>query len=222
MSSIEQAAYYGSKLEFHGILSKLPGAAWSKYKGEKHLTSYKFLGPQTDLKKRLDKDDIPLPNSVPINRVDAAAFKHDLAYRDAGDSLEKKHEADRKMVKELEEIRNPSFRERVDGFLTKTAMKSKLALGASLADELHKPFRKPKTHLTVKVFSKNEIWTADIMFLNNPSLKVLIVMDCYTRYLWAIPIANKNANTVKEAFQMIVKRADAKPKKLWVDMGGEF
>ena len=47
-------------------------------------------------------------------------------------------------------------------------------------------------------------------------------MDCYTRYLWTEPIPNKNATTVKNAFERIVKRAKSTPHKLWTDMGGEF
>lgn len=212
----------GGKIDFHNILSKLPGMPWAKYKGEKHLPSYNFLGPQTALDKRLDSDGNPLPHSVPINRVDAAAYRHDLAYRDAGETLEAKHQADRQMIEELDAISNPSLRERIDRFLTKSAMKAKLAVGASLAKELHKPYRKPKEYLAVQVFAKNDIWTADIMFLSHPKLIALVVMDCYTRYLWAETIPNKNAGTVKGAFEKIVKRAKVSPKKLWVDQGKEF
>ena len=74
----------------------------------------------------------------------------------------------------------------------------------------------------MQVFNKNDIWTADIMFLSRPKLIALIVMDCYTRYLWTEPIPNKNASSVKAAFEKIVKRAKAHPKKLWVDQGKEF
>ena len=218
----------GGKIDFHKVISKLPGMPWAKYKGEKHLPSYNFLGPQTNLDKRLDANDNPLPHSKPINRVDAAAYRHDLAYRDAGDDLSKKHQADKDMVEELESIQNPTFRERLDNFLVKNAMKAKLAVGASLPEgaslskELHKPYRKPKEYLTVKVYNKNDIWTADIMFLSNPTLKVLVVMDCYTRYLWVEPIPNKNAVTVKNAFEKIVKKAKVTPNKLWTDSGTEF
>ena len=85
----------GGKIDIYKILSKLPRAPWSKYKGEKHLPSYNFLGAQTNLNERLDANDNPHPHSTPINRVDAAAYRHDLAYRNAGDDLSKKHQADR-------------------------------------------------------------------------------------------------------------------------------
>ena len=118
---------------------------WAKYKGEKHLPGHSFTGAQTNLKERLDANDNPLPHSMPINRVDAAAYRHDLTYRDAGDDLSKKHQADREMIQELENIQNPTMRERLDNFLVKNSMKAKLAVGASLPEgaslskELHKP-----------------------------------------------------------------------------------
>ena len=210
----------GGKIDFHKAITKLPF--------EMHLPGHRFTGPGTRLDKRLDANDNPLPHSIPINRVDAAAYRHDLAYRDAGDDLSKKHQADREMIQELDNIQNPTMRERFDNFLVKNAMKAKLAVGASLPEgaslskELHKPYRKPKEYLTVKVYNKNDIWTADIMFLSSPPFKALIVLDCYTRYLWAEAIPNKNATTVKDAFERIVKRAKTTPDKLWTDAGKEF
>jgi hypothetical protein len=34
------------------------------------------------LEKRLDENDVPLPNSIPINKIDWISYKHDLGYRD--------------------------------------------------------------------------------------------------------------------------------------------
>ena len=59
---------------------KLPGLPWSRYPGEKHLFNHNFTGPGTRLDIRLNSDDIPI--TKPINRVDAAALKHDILYRD--------------------------------------------------------------------------------------------------------------------------------------------
>ena len=214
LTAYQISALQGGKIDFHKMITKLPF--------EMHLPGHSFTGPGTRLDKRLDANDNPLPHSAPINRVDAAAYRHDLAYRDAGEALEAKHQADRQMIAELDAIQDPTIRERIDRLLAKNAMKAKLAIGASLAKELHKPYRKPKEYLAVQVFNKNDIWTADIMFLSRPKLIALIVMDCYTRYLWTEPIPNKNASSVKAAFEKIVKRAKAHPKKLWVDQGKEF
>ena len=62
---------------------KLPGLPWAKYPGEKHLFNHSFTGPGTRLDLRLNYDDTPI--TKPINRVDAAAYKHDLVYRDHAD-----------------------------------------------------------------------------------------------------------------------------------------
>ena len=95
--------YDGGKIDFHKAITKLPF--------EIHLPGHSFTGPGTRLDKRLDANDNPLPHSKPINRVDAAAYRHDLAYRDAGDNLSRKHDADREMVQELDSIQDPTLRE---------------------------------------------------------------------------------------------------------------
>lgn len=90
-------------------LSNLPG--WGRYSGEELLFNHRFTEPGTNLEKRLNPDDTPKADSIPINRVDWAAYRHDLAYRDNSD-IESRHAADRKMIQELDNIENPSFRER--------------------------------------------------------------------------------------------------------------
>ena len=75
--------------------------------------------PGTRLDIRLDKNDQPIPSSIPKNRVDWASYHHDLAYRNAGDNLELKHLADRKMIEELDSIQNPTLAERFQRALVK-------------------------------------------------------------------------------------------------------
>ena len=82
----------------------MPGLPWAKYPGEKHLFNHSFTGPRLDL--QLNSDDTPI--TKPINRVDAAAYKHDLVYRDHAD-LESRHAGDLQMIQELESIPNPTF-----------------------------------------------------------------------------------------------------------------
>ena len=47
---------------------------------EMHLPGYNFAGPGTKLNKRLNPDMTPKEWSKPINRVDKAAYHHDLCY----------------------------------------------------------------------------------------------------------------------------------------------
>ena len=45
-----------------------------------HLPGHNFTGPGTKLKKRLNPDLTPKEWSKPINRVDKAAYHHDVFY----------------------------------------------------------------------------------------------------------------------------------------------
>ena len=47
---------------------------------EMHLPGHKFTGPGTKLYKRLNPDGTPKEGSIPMNRVDNAAYHHDLCY----------------------------------------------------------------------------------------------------------------------------------------------
>ena len=105
---------------------KLPGLPWAKYSGEKHLFNHSFTGHGTRLDLRLNSDDTPITKS--INRVDAAAYKHDLVYRDHVD-LESRHAAHLQMIQELESIPNPTFREKLDHILVIRLVRAKMKLG---------------------------------------------------------------------------------------------
>ena len=124
------------------------------------------------------------------------------------------------MIEELKNIQNPSFRERVERIMIIKILQSKLRLGYGLANELHKEFRKPKYLLKVKVFHKDDIWSADLIEMPKEDgyHYVLTIIDLYTRYAWTIPMKTKTGLETKKAFQSIGHY----PKKLWVDHGKEF
>jgi hypothetical protein len=48
-----------------------------------HLPGHKYTGPFTELDKRLDENDQPLPEFKPYNQIDNIALHHDLCYRDS-------------------------------------------------------------------------------------------------------------------------------------------
>ena len=52
---------------------------------------------------------------------------------------------------------------------------------------------KPEHLLKVKVFDKDDIWSADLVELcEEPKFKhILTVIDLYTKYAWAVPLSNK-------------------------------
>ena len=79
------------------------------------------------------------------------------------------------------------------------------AVGRGYTDELHHEFRKPKHLLKVKVFNKDDIWSADLVEMPKEGKfkYILTVIDLYTRYAWAIPLPDKKGQTVAQAFQAI-------------------
>ena len=222
-------------LDIQSNLSNLPGFPWSKYPGEKHLPGHNYVGPGTRLDIRLDENDNPKLGEYPIDRDDKTAYIHDIKYRDCGDDLQCKHEADRAMLQQLGSIKDPTFREKLDSLLIKGVINTKLKFGVGfdqaeqLANELHKPYKKPRVYLRVKVNDKDHIWTADLvtMPLDNQGRRgkfkyILTVMDCYTKYAWAVPLQNKTGLTTKIALEKIISSSGRTPQKLWVDKGKEF
>jgi len=53
---------------------------WAKFPGEMHLTRHSFTGPGTRLDQRLNQDLMPKEWSQPTNRINRAAYYHNLAY----------------------------------------------------------------------------------------------------------------------------------------------
>ena len=104
---------------------KLP---WSKFPGEMHLPGHNFTGPGTKLNKRLNPDGTPKPWSKPVNRVDGAAYRHDLAYARHPDTASR-IAADRKMINELDKIPNPTLKERMERAIVKPILATKANFG---------------------------------------------------------------------------------------------
>ena len=108
----------------------------------------------------------------------------------------------------------------------KTDIKTKHELNKMirLANELHRPFRKPKQLRKIKFRSKDNIWNADLIIMpqEDEYKYILTVLDGYTRYAWCVPLKNKKGETVANAFKDIMKKSKRKPNKLFVDEGKEF
>ena len=60
-----------------------------RFTGERHsyslapstfLKPMNFMGPHTRLDLRLDKNEQPLPSSIPVNKSDYNSYIHDLKY----------------------------------------------------------------------------------------------------------------------------------------------
>ena len=75
----------------------------------------------------------------------------------------------------------------------------------------------------------DEIWSIDLAdfsdytISNNKSYRyILIVIDNYSKYLWAIPLKNKYSQTLTNEFSNILNKSKQKPLKIESDRGTEF
>ena len=95
---------------------------------EMHLPSHNFTGPGTKLDKRLKPDLTPKKWSMPINRVDKAAYHHDIGYSKSPD-VKTRNKLNKKMLKELDGIYNPTIRERMERGLVASLIGTKARFG---------------------------------------------------------------------------------------------
>ena len=101
---IQKGTAVGSFL--NSLVNKLPF--------EMHLPGYNSTGPGTKLNKRLNPDGTSKEWSIAINRIDNAAYHHDLSYSKHDDTKSRNEVCDKTMLGELSGFVNPTLRERID------------------------------------------------------------------------------------------------------------
>ena len=88
-----------------------------------------------------------------------------------------------------------------------------------------------KNYFTNKtdVYHIDDIWSLDVLDLkdygpeNNRGYRyVLVTIDNFSKYGWAIPLKNKNAQTIKDSFENILISSKRKPNLVESDRGKEF
>ena len=99
---------------------------------EAHLPGHNFTGPGTKLNRRLNEDLTPKPWSKPINRVDEAAYRHDICYATHKDTKSRNSICDKNMLTELKGIYNPTLREKLDKSLVEKIIGTKARFGWGL------------------------------------------------------------------------------------------
>ena len=100
-------------------------------------------------------------------------------------------------------------------------------ISEEIANELHKPVRKhfKKRRVISKHF--DDIWAADLVDMqyysrSNKGFKyILMIIDVFSKYGWAIPLKTKTGLEVTKAFSDLWKKQKP-PKYLWTDKGKEF
>ena len=105
-------------------------------------------------------------------------------------------------------------------------IKNKNLSNKELAEELHKPitrkFKKRKLH---SLFIDN-IWGANLVDIqliskfNKEIRSLLCVIDICSKYVWVIPLKDKEGIPITNAFQKI--ESNLKPNEVLVDKGGKF
>ena len=95
-----------------------------------------------------------------------------------------------------------------------------------LADELHKPLRVNYVKRHVFVRRANEIYGADLIDYSSLSKQnsgfkwVLMIIDCFSKFGWGIPLRNKTGLEVLRGLKIVYDKSPSK--RLWVDEGKEF
>ena len=92
-----------------------------------------------------------------------------------------------------------------------------------------KPPKKYYSANKTDVYHIDDIWSLDILDLkeygseNNRGYRyVLVIIDNFSKFGWTIPLKNKNAQTIKNSFENILKSSKRSPNLIETDRGRDF
>lgn len=97
-----------------------------------------------------------------------------------------------------------------------------------LVNELHKPTRKNFKRRRIVIKGIDDLWQADLAEMcnyakdNNNFRYIMIVIDCFSKYVWAEPLKNKSGPEVTKAMDSIIKGSTRACNNLNTDQGTEF
>lgn len=95
-----------------------------------------------------------------------------------------------------------------------------------VVQELHKPARRNFRRRRVIVKGLNDLYQADLVEMipyskfNKGFRYILVVINVFSKYVWAYPVKRKSGKDVSDAMQKILKHG--LPKNLQTDLGKEF
>lgn len=94
---------------------------------------------------------------------------------------------------------------------------------------LHKPIRRKFRRAKTIVGGIDKQWQADLADLtelgkhNEGHRYILTVIDCFSKFAWAIPVKTKSGPSVREAFEKVFEQSNPRiPNRLQTDKGKEF
>ena len=213
--------------------------AHDKFMPERHLRQPKFVysacGPFTRRKERIKEFKRTGDTSyIYRNELDKACFKHDSAYANHKDLINRT-EAD-KVLKDKAYIASnpeydgyqrglasiaykffdkkstakPSSLERIGSGFKKLKNTTKSSFSI-LADERHKPIINKFNKRKVYSQFKDNIWGVDLADMQSLSRKnkgikyLLCAIDLYSKYAFAIPLKDNKGISIVNAFDKIIK-----------------
>lgn len=97
-----------------------------------------------------------------------------------------------------------------------------------VVQEIHKEARKNFLRRSVNLNGIDDLWQADLIdFQNLKSFNqgysyVFVVLDCFSKFAWTIPVKTKTKSEVANAFINILVTTHRKPDNLQTDKGTEF
>ena len=142
---------------------------------EMHLPGHNFTGPGTKLYKRLNPDGTSKEWSIAINRVENAAYHHDLCYSKYDDTKARNEVCDKTMLGELNGIVKPTLRERIDKSIVGKLINAKVKFGLG-------------AHMKAK---KD----------NNEIKYLLTVIDIFSKFVWIVPLKLKTEQKLQMHFR---------------------
>lgn len=98
----------------------------------------------------------------------------------------------------------------------------------SIIDEIHKPARKNFKRRRTVVRGLDDLWQSDLAIMTqyakeNRNFKyILVVIDCFSKYLWARALKTKTGEECSKAMADILKDRHPPPRHLQTDDGREY
>ena len=98
-----------------------------------------------------------------------------------------------------------------------------------LVNELHRPARKKFPRRRIIIKGLDDLWQMDLAEMrpyasvNKDHKLIMVVIDCFSKYLWTRPLKSKTGAEIARAFADILSHANNRiPKNLQTDQGTEF
>ena len=112
----------------------------------------------------------------------------------------------------------PSFSAKIEAFLRSNEVHSKFRRVVKRKF----PRRKIITRFPFELFQADLIEYPKYKFQNNRFVYCLVVIDCFSKFVWVKPMKTKTGQETAEAFDSIFKDFDEHPVSLMTDSGLEF